>query len=345
MHKQEFMLKLASPADPSSPRPGLHRTGPWVAGLLLVFCLFSHHASAQNYPSRPISFVVPNLAGGSSDLIARALGAQLQRTLGQPVVIDNKPGASEMIATDFLARAPADGHTIAIFSNALAINETLSPNRRYDALRDLVPVAKLAELPFALIVRSGLPVKTVREFVVYAKANPGKLNYGHVGVGAPHYLTTEWFKRASGIDLIPVPFRSSPPLYTAMLGGEIQVTVGALGGAVQFIESGQVRALAAMSAKRPISQPQLPTISEAGFPEFDLVPWMGVFAPAGTPQDVVRKLETAILQSMGGNEIRSQLQRVGLEALPAGTAEFGALVKRDIRSWAAIVKELGVKIE
>jgi tripartite-type tricarboxylate transporter receptor subunit TctC len=313
---------------------------------MLMLSLVPHQAAdAQSYPSRPISFVVPNLAGGSSDLIARAVGAQLQRILGQPVVIDNKPGASEMIATDFLARSPADGHTIAILSNALSINETLSPNRRYDAARDLVPVAKLAELPFALIVRSALPVKTVQEFVAYAKANSGKLNYGHVGIGAPHYLTTEWFKRAAGIDLVPVPFRSSPPVYTALLGGEIQVTIGALGGAVQFIESGQVRALAAMSARRPASQPQLPTISEAGYPEFDLVPWMGVFAPAGTRRDIVGKLEAAILQALGSKEIRDQLQRVGLETSPAGAAEFDALVKRDIKSWAVIIKDLGVKID
>ena len=194
---------------------------------------------AQPFPSRQVTFVVPNLAGGSSDLIARAVASHLSKVWGQPVVIDNKPGASEMIATEFLARSAPDGYTIAIFSNALSINETLSPARRYDAKRDLSPVTKLAELPFALIVAAPMPVNTLKEFVEYAKSNTTKLSYGHVGVGAPHYLTMEWFKREAGIDLLAVPYRSSPPVYTGLLGGEIQVTVGALGGATQLIESGK----------------------------------------------------------------------------------------------------------
>jgi tripartite-type tricarboxylate transporter receptor subunit TctC len=297
---------------------------------------------AQSYPSRPITFVVPNLAGGSSDLIARAVGAQLQKSLGQPVIIDNKPGASEMIATELLARAAPDGYTIAILSNALSINETLSPNRRSDAARDLVPVTKLAELPFALIVSAALPTTSLKEFVAHAKANPGKLSYGHVGVGAPHYLSMEWFKREAGLDLLPVPYRSSPPVYTALLGGQIQVTVGALGGATQFIANGQVRALASMSKRRPISQPDLPTVSEAGYSEFDLVSWMGVFVPAQTPAEVVRRLEAELLQVTNSAEVREQLLRVGLEPSPAGAAEFAAQVKRDIGSWAKVIQDVGV---
>ena len=300
-------------------------------------------ANAETFPSRPVNFVVPNLAGGSSDLIARAVAAHLQRIWGQPVVIDNKPGASEMIATEFLARSAPDGYTIAIFSNALSINETLSPGRRYDAKRDLLPVTKLAELPFAVIVTSALPVTTLKEFVDYAKTNPAKLSYGHVGVGAPHYLTMEWFKREAGIDLLPVPYRSTPPVFTGLLGGEIQVTVGALGGATQFIATGQVKALAAMSARRPVSQPNLPTVSEFGYKEFDLVPWMGVFLPAGAPPDVVRKLDADILDAAKGPEVRDQLLKIGLEPSPADAAAFNELVQRDIGNWAKVIQDVGVK--
>ena len=211
-------------------------------------------------------------------------------------------------------------------------------------MRDLIPVVKLAELPFALIVSAELPVKTLTEFVAYAKANPGKLSYGHVGVGAPHYLTMEWFKREAGLDILAVPYRSSPPVYTALLGGQIQLTVGALGGATQFIENGKVRALASMSKRRPSSQPNLPTVSEAGgYAEFDLVPWMGVFVPANTPPDVVRKLEADVLQAAGSAETREQLQRIGLEPSPQGAAEFGALVKRDIGNWSKVIQDVGVK--
>ncbi|MFL6798396.1 MAG: Bug family tripartite tricarboxylate transporter substrate binding protein [Xanthobacteraceae bacterium] len=302
-------------------------------------------ANAQSYPSRSITFIVPNLPGGSSDLIARAVGAQLQQSLGQPVVIDNKPGASEMLATEALSRATADGYTIAVLSNALSINETLSPGRKYDAQRDLIGVAQLAELPFALIVSADLPVRSLQEFVAYAKAHPGELSYGHVGVGAPHYLTMEWFKRVAGLDILAVPYRSSAPVYTALLAGQIQVTVGALGGATQFIESGKVRALASMSKRRPISQPNLPTVSEAGYPEFDLVPWMGVFAPVHTPVDTVRKLEREILDAAQSPNVRDQLQHSGLEASALGTSEFGGRVKHDIARWAEVIRALGVSLQ
>ncbi len=314
-----------------------------AAGLVMAASPLSTSGHAQTYPSKPITFVVPNLPGGSSDLIARAVANSLQKNLGQPVVVENKPGASEMIATELLARAAPDGYTMAILSSALSINETLSPGRRYDTRRDLIPVAKLAELPFALIVTSTLPVTTLKEFVAHAKANPGRLSYGHVGVGAPHYLTMEWFKREAGIDLLAVPYRSSPPVYAGLMGGEIQVTVAALGGATQFIENGQLRALAAMSARRPASQPNLPTVSESGYNEFDLVGWMGVFVPAGTPPDVVRKLEAEILQAVASGEVREQLKRIGLESAPARAAEFGALVGRDIGNWAKVIQDVGVK--
>ena len=299
--------------------------------------------AAQEFPTRPISFIVPNLPGGSSDLIARAIGARLQVILGQPVVVDNKPGASELIGTDLVVRAPPDGYTIAILSNALSINETLSPNRTYVAERDLLAVAKLVELPFALIVSAAVPAKSLQEFIAHAKANPGKLSYGHVGHGAPHYLTMEWFKRAAGLDIVDIPYRSSPPVYAALLGGEIQLTVGALGGATQLIESGKLKALASMSKRRPVSQPDLPSITEFGFAEFDLVPWMGVFVPAKTPAAVVRKLETELLAAAQDSEVKDRLMKVGLEPSAAGASEFSSLVKRDIANWAKIVRDVGVK--
>ena len=318
------------------------RMAGWVVAIVLA-SIPQALAQPQNYPARTINFVVPNLAGGSSDLIARAIGAYLQKSFGQPVVIDNKPGASEMIATELLARAAPDGYTIAILSNALAINQTLSSERRYDGTKDVLPVARLAVLPFALIVRSSVPASSLKEFVEYAKNQKGKLSYGHVGVGAPHFLTMEWFKREAGLDILAVPFRSSPPVYAALLGGDIQVTMGALGGAVQFINNGQVRALAAMSSKRPISQPNLPTVSEFGYPTFDLVPWMGVFVPAGTPDAIVKRLEAELLKASSDAEVRQQLQRIGLEPSPAGTADFKPLVGRDIANWAKVIKDVNAK--
>lgn len=312
-------------------------------GLLLVAM---HGASATEttaYPAKPITFVVPNAAGGSSDLLARAIGKKLHDALGQPVVIENRPGASEMLATEYVSRATPDGYTMAIFSNALAINETISAARRYDATRDLIPVAKLAALPLALLVAPTLPTPTLKELVAYAKANPGKLNYAHLGVGTPHYLTMEYFKKVAGIDITAVPYKSTSQIYVGILGGEIEMTLGALGGAVQFIQRGQVRALASMSAKRPTSLPDLQTIGEFGFPEFDLIPWMGVFLPTGTPPGIVQKLETAILDAVNSAEVRAQLKIGGLEPDSVGTKEFSALVKRDIVSWRQMIEDVGEK--
>ena len=314
-----------------------------VAGLAALVSAAPHDAHAQAYPWRPITFLVGNAPGGSSDVIARTLGAKLQESLGQPVVVENRPGASEMVAAQALAGAAPDGHTIAIFSNALAINETLSPNRRYNALREFTPIAKLAELPFAIMVRADVPAKDLKELVGLAKASPGKLNYGHVGVGAPHYLTMEWFKRAAAIDIVPVPYQGSAPMFVGLLGGDVQLTVGALGAATQFIESGKVRPLASMSTRRPTLLPNLPTVAEFGYPEFDLIPWMGIFVRSGTPPEIVAKLEGAVLEAVKDPTLRVYFDRFAFEPSPLGAREFADLVQREVKNWAQVIQDVGVK--
>lgn len=314
-----------------------------AAGVLLCSGVSAAIAQGAAYPSRPVTIIVPNLPGGSSDLIARAVGARLQATMGQPFVVDNKPGASELIGTELLSRAAPDGYTIAILSNALSINETLSPGRKYNAERDLVAITRLVELPLALIVRSDLPATTLKEFVDHAKANPGKLNYGHVGQGAPHFLTMEWFKRTAGLDIPDVPYKSTPPVYAALAGGEIQLTLTALGGATQLMEGGRARALVSMSRRRPISQPNLPALSEVGYAEFDLVPWMGIFAPAKVPAELIRRLESELVAAVESADVKDRLQRVGIEPSALRSAEFGRLVKRDVENWARIIRDVGVK--
>ena len=302
-------------------------------------------AQAQSYPSRQITFVVASPAGGSTDVIARALGPRLQASLGQTIVIENRPGASELVATRAVASGPTDGYTIAIFSNALAINETLVPNRGVSALRDLRPIARLVELPFAIMVRSELPARDLRELVALARASPGTLNYGHVGVGAPHYLTMEWFRRAAGLDIVGIPFPGSAPLFVALLRGDIQVTVGALGAATAHIESGRVRPLAAMSTRRPTSLPNLPTVAEFGYPEFTLVPWMGIFVRAGTAPEIVARLERAVLEAMDDPAVRGTFDRFGFEASPLPADRFADVLPREVESWARIIQDVVVQLQ
>jgi len=303
------------------------------AGVLLV-----RTASAQGYPSSSITFIVPYAAGGSADIVARLIGAKLQDQLGQSVVIENRPGGSEIVAAELVARSAPDGHTIAILSNALAINETLVPNRRYDARKDLTGVARVIELPFAIMVHPSVPATTIADLVAHAKAHPGKLNYGHLGPGSPHFFTMEWFKRAAGVDILPVPYRGAAPAYAALVAGEVQVIASGLGAATPFLEAKQARPLAALSARRPASLPTLPTIMEAGFSDFSLSSWMAIFVRSGTPADVVNKLQDEVLRAMEDAEIRNRLAKLGLEVSPMRNREFSAFFDNEIANWRSIVQ-------
>lgn len=315
-----------------------------------IACLFgatfaSEVATSQKYPSGAITFIVPYAAGGSADIAARLIGVRLQESLGRSVVVENRPGGSEVVATEAVARSDPDGLTIAILSNAIAINETLVANRRYDLAREIAPVARIIELPFALMVHPSVPANSVRELVDYAKANPGKLNYGHLGPGSPHFFTMEWFKRTAGIDLLAVPYRGAAPAYAALIAGEVQVIASGLGAATPLLEAKQAIAIAALSEKRPASRPDLPTIAEAGYPNFNLRSWMGIFVRSGTPKAISDKLELEILAAIDNADVKDRLQKLGLEPSPMKAQEFSNFILTEIANWETIVKATGVKTE
>ena len=303
-----------------------------------AFVVTSAHADSQKYPSGPITILVPYAPGGSADILARLLGVELQNRLLQPAIIENLPGGSEIIATEALARSNPDGYTLAILSNALSINEALAQNKRYKIARDLAPIAKAIELPFAMLVTPKLGVNSVAEFVVLAKANPGKLNYGHLGPGTPHYITMEWFKRAAGIDILGVPYRGAAPAYSALLADEVQSVVSGLGPALPFLELGQAKAIASMTLKRPLVLPNTPTITEAGYPNFNLISWMGVFARARTPNDRLQILSDEITLAIESDNIKARLLKLGLEPAPLATEKFASFLQQDIQSWAEMTK-------
>ena len=309
--------------------------------LLALVVAFGHSggtAQAQSFPAGQITFLVPYAPGGSADIVARLIAQKLQERLGKPVVVDNRPGGSEMIATEAIARSEPDGLTIAILSNAVAINETLVANRRYDLEKDISPVVRVIELPFALMVHPAVPARSIDELIKYAKANPGKLNYGHLGPGSPHFFMMEWFKRNAKIDILAVPYRGAAPAYAALVAGEVQVIASGLGAATPFLENKQAIALAAFSSKRPSSQPDLPTIAEAGFADFNLRSWMGIFVRSGTAPDIERKLETEILAALQDPELKSRLDKLGLDISPLPKADFPAFVRAEVKAWEDIVK-------
>ncbi len=303
----------------------------------------SQAALAQSWPQGNITFLVPYAPGGSADIVARLVAQKMQEKLGKPVVVDNRPGASEMIATETLARSQPDGLTMAILSNAIAINETLVQQKRVDVAKDLAPVTRVIELPFALMVHPSVPARNVQELVAYARANPGKLNYGHLGPGSPHFFKMEWFKRSAGIDILAVPYKGAAPAYAALVGGEVQVIASGLGAATPFLEAKQAIALAAFSEKRPASRPDLPTIAEAGFKDFNLRSWMGIFVSSGTPEDIRSRIEAEVNAAMADPELIARLQKLGLDPSPLGGEKFAAFVGEEIKAWEDIVKAAAPK--
>jgi tripartite-type tricarboxylate transporter receptor subunit TctC len=302
-------------------------------------------ALAQSYPARPVRFLVPYAAGGSTDVVARAVGAKVQESVGQALVIENRPGGAEILATDLLSKAPPDGYTIALISNTFAINETFAGKLPYSADKDFAPVAKLVDVPFGMFVTPGLPVNTVKEFVDYAKARPGQLNYAHVGLGTPHFLTMEWFKRLAGLDIQGIGYKGAVPALTAVAQGDVHVITIGLGGATSFVKSGKIRAIANASPRRVLTLPDLPTMKEAGYADFDFTSWFGVLAPAGTPREIVEKLNAEFGKAVLAPEVKQRLENLGLEPSAMTSAEFGRFVRSEIQQWGRVVKATGVRSE
>ncbi|MBI4290891.1 MAG: tripartite tricarboxylate transporter substrate binding protein [Betaproteobacteria bacterium] len=308
---------------------------------LALFC----EASAQPYPAKPIRFLVPYTPGGSTDIVARTVAVPLQHALGQPIVIENRPGAAEVLATELLARSEPNGYTILLISNTFAINETFVPKVPYNSERDFASVVKLVDVPFAMLVNPALSVNSVSELVAWAKSHPGKGNYAHYGIGTPHFLTMEWFKRVTGIDMVGIPYNGAVPGLTAVATGDVAVLTTGLGGALSFIKSGKVKAIASASARRLASMPELPTIAESGYSNFDLTSWFGILTRAGTPPEVVERLNLEFTRAVTAPDVKQRMASLGYESSPMSSREFGRFIRREIDNWGRIIKATGIKRE
>lgn len=312
-----------------------------LAAVTVLWCAV---ALAQPYPSRPIKFVVPYPPGGGTDLVARTVGEKLSERLGQPIIVENRPGASEIIATEAVVRAPADGYTILLMSNTLAINTALNQKLPYNAEQDLLPVTRLVNVPFAVLLHPSVPAKSVKELVALAKAQPGKLNAAHIGITTPHHLTLQWFRLATGADITPVPYKGSGPALTALVAGEVQVMFAGMGGATSHIKAGRLHAIAVTSGRRVASAPALPTIAESGYPDIDMTAWYGVMVRTGTPDTVIKQLHGAIVQSLNLPGIKQRFAGVGMEAATDTPEEFGRLIDKETRNWKRVVQATGIKV-
>ncbi len=320
----------------------------WLTGVLggAIACLGLPVAALAEYPEKPIRFIVPFAAGSSPDVICRLLGNELSRQLGKPILIDNKAGASAIIGTEAAVRAAPDGYTI-IYANVgtLAINKSLFSKLPYDPEKDLVPVGLLGSVQNALVVRNELPVKSVRELIDYAKKNPGKMTMGSSGNGTTGHLGGELFKSMTATYMVHVPYRGSPPAYNDMFGGQVDLMFDNLITALPQIRAGKVRLLGVSGAKRSPFLPDAPTIDEAGVKGYETVAWGGISVPAGTPRDIVLRLNAEINKALNSPTVKAGYANLAFEVSPGTPEQLGELARREIPKWAAVVSRAGAKID
>ncbi|PZQ78107.1 MAG: hypothetical protein DI563_01390 [Variovorax paradoxus] len=302
-------------------------------------------ASAQTYPTKPVRLVVPYPPGGIGDTLARELGTHLGARLGQPVIVDNRPGASQMIGAETVAKSPPDGYTLFLGSlSSLVLNMYSHKSMAYDSFNDFAPVSMFFSTPLYLVVNPALPVKDVQEFVAYAKANPGKVSFGSIGTGSSLHLSGEIFKAAAGVDLLHVPYKGSVPAVTDLIGGQIQALFDAGTSSLPQVRGGKLRVLGVTSAKRASGTPDIPAIAET-VPGYDASFWFAIFAPTGTPKPIVHRLSSEINDILKQPALRDRYKGDGVELAGSTPEELASQMRADLPRWTAIQKQAGVKPE
>ena len=309
----------------------------------VLFCAITA-AWAQTYPAKPIRIVVGFPPGGGNDIIARMVGAKMQETWGQPVIIDNKPGANSIIAAEFVAKSAPDGYTLLVnATGGMSVNPVLYAKLPYDSLKDFVAISMVGSFPLVLVVHPSVPANSVQELVAYAKANPGKLNYSSGSTA--FQVASEMFKQMTGTDIKHIPYKGSAASITAVIAGDVQMTIVDTPPLVPQINAGRVKALAVTSSKRASAMSGLPTIAESGVPGYEMVLWIGVFAPAGTPREVAGKLNAEVVRIVRLPEIREKLDAMGVEPLGNTQEQMAEWIRREIARYGPVVKAANIKAE
>jgi tripartite-type tricarboxylate transporter receptor subunit TctC len=298
---------------------------------------------AQDYPAKPVKIIVPFAAGGPADVYARFLGQRLSESLGQPFVVEDRPGAGSVIGTDAVAKSPPDGYTLLMMSNAQTVNESLIPNKPYALLRDFAPVAPVNYSDLVLVVHPSVQANSLADLIKLAKASPGKLNYASSGPGTPYHMAGELFKAMTGVDIVHIPYKGSSGARTDVLGGQVQMMFDAVTTMSEHAKAGQVRPLATTGKTRSSVLPNVPTMSEAGVPGYEAVIWLGIMAPRGTPPAIVAKLNAEITKIVTRPEVRADWAKQGAVPMSMTPEEFARYTADDIAKWERIVKISGAK--
>jgi tripartite-type tricarboxylate transporter receptor subunit TctC len=318
------------------------------AALLAAFltAFLDGAASAQAYPSKPVRLIVPFAAGGGNDNVARLVGKRLSEGLGQPVVVDNHPGAGGVLGAEAAARSAPDGYTLFLGGvGSHAINPNLMKNLPYDPIRDFAPVELLAQAPLVLVVHPSIPARSLAEFVAYARAHPGKLNFASNGNGSSSQLAAVMFESMAGIDMVHVPYKGLSPALTDLLSGQVQLMFSSVVAILPHIKAGKVRALAVTGTKRLASTPGLPTIAESGFPGYEASSWYGILAPAGTPRDIVTKLNAELSKALSQPEVRNSLLAEGAEPVGGTPEQFAAHIRSEKERLGRVIREAKITLE
>lgn len=312
---------------------------------MVAFVLTSWLAvAAHAFPDRPVRLVV-GFSPGGSDLSARLVAQKLSELWGQPVIVENRPGAAGNIGADLVARAVPDGHTVLLFVNSYTVNTTLYRNLSWDLQRDFAPIGRYATSPLVVVVNDKMPVKNFTEFVAYAKANTGKINYGSAGAGSAPHLAGELFSLRSGIDMTHIPFKGSGPSVTALVADEVQVSFGAMSAFDGMVQQGRLKPLAVTTATRFSRLPNIPTVAESGIPDFDVDIWYGLLAPAKTPPAIVKKISDDLARVLTDPDLLSKLKDRGLEPAYLDSVKMGHLIKQDVQRWRELIGKLKLSVE
>jgi len=315
---------------------------PALACVALFIAAPAPVATAQDFPARPIRIVVPTLAGGSADILARLIGGKLHERWGQPVIVDNRAGAGQMIGADAVAKAPADGHTMLLPTVTYTTSAATQPKLPFDPVNDLAGITMVGDGPFLVTVHPSLPVKSLKELIALARAKPGDLNYASSGTGSILHFVTEVFAAGAGIKLVHVPYKSIAPAVTETVGGHVPMMFGSLPSVLPQVKAGRLRALAVTTPQRSPFVPELPTVAESGVPGFEARQWWGVFVPAKTPRPVISRIHGEIQKILATDDVKSRLADEGAAPVRMSPEEFSAVVRSDIAKWKKVAQELNL---
>jgi tripartite-type tricarboxylate transporter receptor subunit TctC len=344
MSQLKFVLTPENPGDTMSRRAFLRRVAGAAAAAFALSALPSAFAQ-EAWPAKPIRIIVSFAPGGLTDQIARALQPRLQEAFGQPVVIDNKPGAGGTLAEALLAKSPADGYTLLLSADSVPANPHLIPNLSYDSLKDMQPVSLLTRIPLVMVVNNAVPANTLQEFVTYAKANGSKLSYASPGIGTSNHLFYEVFKDVAGIDMPHVAYRGGNPAMTDLMGGHVQAMLISATLAAPQVAAGKVKGLAVTSDKRLPQIPNVPTFAEAGYPDFKPQQWTGLFVPAGTPPAVTARITTEFAKALKSPDVIARLNDLNAEPVMSSQAEFAAMLRRETTVLGKLIQSRGIKAQ